>query len=110
MSSLSGGLSAIGLSDIRKVVRLMSLVAGGRVELPKTNSQPSNNMLMTSDNFNINTGQNLIILNELSNKLDPATTECLQTLSWAVSALADVDPDASKLVMNMCTKVWLYKN
>lgn len=84
----------------------MSLVAGGRVELPKLSTQQSGtNLQMSCDNFNINTSHNLMILNELSNKLDPATADCLQTLSWAVSALADIDPDASKLVVNMCTKV-----
>lgn len=83
----------------------MSLVAGGRVELPKLDTQQTANIHMSSDNFNINTSHNLMILNELSNKLDNVTADCLQTLSWAVSALADVDPDASKLVVKMCTKV-----
>lgn len=80
-SNLAVGLKSIGLSDIQKVVRLMSLVNAGRVELARK-PVPSNDGVSSG-------------------------SQVLQTLSAGVTALADQDPEASGLVLNMCTKVWM---
>ncbi|KAL0271708.1 UNVERIFIED_CONTAM: hypothetical protein PYX00_008714 [Menopon gallinae] len=103
-SGFIGGLSSVGLSDIRKVVRLMSLVAGGRVELPKLSTVKMLNMNMLTDQNEFSLIPNYMLFNELSEKLDSRTSDSLQTLSCAVSALAERDPNSSKLVIKMCTK------
>lgn len=76
------GLKSIGLSDIQKVVRLMSLVSAGRVEFARK---------AVASNDGICSG-----------------SQALQTLSAGVTALSDRDPEASGLVLNMCTKVWWF--
>ncbi|XP_068081364.1 probable E3 ubiquitin-protein ligase HERC1 [Anabrus simplex] len=91
--SLAAGLSAVGLSDIRKVVRLMGLTAGGRVELPQD--------LPTVEGT---TGPPYLQLTQLTSHLPPASATCLNYLSSAIAALAETDTKASNLVVHMCTK------
>lgn len=83
----------------------MSLVAGGRVELPKLSTVKMLNMNMLTDRNEFSLIPNYMLFNELSEKLDSRTSDSLQTLSCAVSALAERDPNSSKLVIKMCTKV-----
>ncbi|KAJ9597344.1 hypothetical protein L9F63_011784, partial [Diploptera punctata] len=97
--SLPAGLSAIGLSDIRKVVRLMSLTAGGRVELTTDQQQP-----LSERGPRQGCGAPSLQLTHLTNHLPPATATCLNYLSCAIAALAQTDAEASELVLQMCTK------
>lgn len=98
--SLPAGLAAIGLSDIRKVVRLMSLTAGGRVELASDMQQP-----LTEGGPRPGAGASSLQLGHLTSHLPPATATCLNYLSCAIAALAQTDKEASELVLQMCTKV-----
>jgi hypothetical protein len=98
--SLPAGLAAIGLSDIRKVVRLMSLTAGGRVELASDLQQP-----LTERGARTGAGASSLQLGHLTSNLPPATATCLNYLSCAIAALAQTDTEASELVLHMCTKV-----
>jgi hypothetical protein len=98
--SLPAGLAAIGLSDIRKVVRLMSLTAGGRVELAFDLQQP-----LTEGGPRPGAGTFFLQLGHLTSHLPAATATCLNYLSCAIAALAQTDMEASKLVLHMCTKV-----
>ena len=98
--SLPAGLAAIGLSDIRKVVRLMSLTAGGRVELSSDLQQP-----LIEGGPRPGGGAFCLQLSHLTSHLPPATATCLNYLSSAIAALAQTDSEASELVLHMCTKV-----
>ncbi|KAJ4431941.1 hypothetical protein ANN_20550 [Periplaneta americana] len=97
--SLPAGLAAIGLSDIRKVVRLMSLTAGDRVELASDLQQP-----LTEGGPRPGGGAPSLQLTHLTSHLPPATATCLNYLSCAIAALAQTDMEASELVLHMCTK------
>lgn len=97
--SLPAGLAAISLSDIHKVVRLMSLTAGGRVELA-SDMQP-----LTEGGPRPGAGASSLQLGHLTSHLPPAAATCLNYLSCAIAALAQTDTEASELVLQMCTKV-----
>nr|CAD7438539.1 unnamed protein product [Timema bartmani] len=93
--NLPAGLRAIGLSDTRKVVCLMSLTAGGRVEL--------------SPDFQLvgETGPPVQLASgfaQLASNLPPSTATCLGYLSQAMAALAQNNAEASNMVVHMCTK------
>jgi hypothetical protein len=88
------------LSDIRKVVRLMSLTAGGRVELASDLQQP-----LIEGGPRPGGGAFSLQLGHLTSHLPPATATCLNYLSCAIAALAQTDGEASQLVLHMCTKV-----
>jgi hypothetical protein len=98
--SLPAGLAAIGLSDIRKVVRLMSLTAGRRVELSSDLQQP-----LVEGGPRPGAGASSLQLGHLTSHLPPPTATCLNYLSCAIAALAQTDTEASELVLQMCTKV-----
>lgn len=98
--NLPAGLDAIGLSDIRKVVRLMSLTAGGRIELSSDLQQP-----LAEGGPRPGGGASCLQLGHLTSHLPPATATCLNYLSCAIAALAQTDTEASELVLHMCTKV-----
>lgn len=93
--NLIRSLEMIGLSDIRKVVRLMSLTAMSRIEI---------------DHFNVQneSGTYPQLLNkcfsQLATQISPAASSCLKNLSISIAALAQNDADASKMVVDMCTK------
>ncbi|XP_021933596.1 probable E3 ubiquitin-protein ligase HERC1 isoform X3 [Zootermopsis nevadensis] len=97
--SLPHGLDAIGLSDIRKVVHLMSLTAGGHVELASDLHQP-----LAEGGPRTGGGASYLQLGHLTSHLPPATATCLNYLSCAIAALAQTDMEASELVLHMCTK------
>nr|CAD7425857.1 unnamed protein product [Timema monikensis] len=93
--NLPAGLRAIGLSDTRKVVCLMSLTAGGRVELT-----PDFQLLgETGPPVQLASG-----FAQLASNLPPSTATCLGYLSQAMAALAQNDVEASNMVVHMCTK------
>ncbi|XP_044756783.1 probable E3 ubiquitin-protein ligase HERC1 [Coccinella septempunctata] len=86
-------LENIGLSDIRKFIQLMTLVAMNRVELthvPTVGEIPS--YQLPKDFF------------QLVSNLPTASTACLNYLSVIIAALAQNDVDSSNLVVNLCTK------
>jgi hypothetical protein len=78
----------MGLTDVRQVVHLMNLTAAGRVELPQDAHPP------TSEGTTVTSGSST----------SPAS-HFLQHLSNAIAALAQSDPAAAKMVVNICTKV-----
>ncbi|KAJ8960520.1 hypothetical protein NQ318_013805 [Aromia moschata] len=86
-------LELIGLSDIRKVVRLMTLTAMNRVEI--------NDIQNTRDfpNFQLPKG-----FSQLATHLTPSASACLNYLSVSIAALAQNEMESSNLVVNMCTK------
>lgn len=92
--SLAQSLEMIGLSDICKVVRLMTLVAMNRVEVTNVHTRDE---IRSSYTFLLKN------ISQLSSPI-PAANGCLNNLSIIISALAQNNPEASKLVVNMCTK------
>ncbi|KRT81776.1 Regulator of chromosome condensation repeat containing protein, partial [Oryctes borbonicus] len=93
--NLIKSLEMIGLSDIRKVVRLMSLTAMNRIEIDNFNIQddPNTNTLLMTKCFN-----------QLATQMSTAASSCLKNLSVSIAALAQNDVEASKMVVDMCTK------
>ncbi|KAF5282986.1 hypothetical protein FQA39_LY04857 [Lamprigera yunnana] len=94
LAGLVKNLETMGLSDICKVVELMTLVAMNRVEI--------SNMYFRED---IGTNSTYL-LNSISRWTSSSSTinNCLANLSVIIGALAQSNPDSSKLVVNMCTK------
>ncbi|XP_076258464.1 putative E3 ubiquitin-protein ligase HERC1 isoform X2 [Rhynchophorus ferrugineus] len=86
-------LELMGLSDMAKVVRLMTLTAMNRVELSK--------LQFSSDFLNFRLPEDF---NHLSTNLPNAANSCLKYLSVSIAALAQNEVDASNLVVNICTK------
>ncbi|XP_075226553.1 putative E3 ubiquitin-protein ligase HERC1 isoform X4 [Lycorma delicatula] len=93
--SLSGGLAGIGLSGVQKLVRLMALIAGGRVDLSTANSQPITPQRPLSE-FSFSS--------QLSNHLPPTVTARLSCLAHCLTAVASCEPNASHLVIQMCAQ------
>ncbi|CAH1979985.1 unnamed protein product [Acanthoscelides obtectus] len=91
--SLVNCLELIGLSDITKVVRLMTLTAMRRVEINniKIPEQPSEFQL-PKDVF------------QLVSHLSSSVSSCLNYLSVSIAALALKQTKASNLVVDICTK------
>lgn len=89
--TLTNRLEMIGLSDIRKVVRLMTLTAMNRVEI--------SNVQNFGDFPNLKLPSHFIQLSNLS----PEASSCLNCLSISIAALAQNDVSSSNLVVNMCT-------
>ncbi|XP_017786874.1 PREDICTED: probable E3 ubiquitin-protein ligase HERC1 isoform X2 [Nicrophorus vespilloides] len=93
--NLVDSLGTIGLSDISKVVKLMTLASENRVEVVDFQN--------TGDS-----SECALWLNKSLTKLSlniPATDNgCLQNLSIAIAALAKNDANSSKMVLNMCTR------
>ncbi|XP_046401290.1 probable E3 ubiquitin-protein ligase HERC1 isoform X2 [Ischnura elegans] len=105
--NIADGLRAMGLSDIRKVVHLMSLVATGRVELETHSGQPTSiGVISTGGRPKVSSPSlpTLGGLSHLANHLPPPAAAALSFLSTAIAALAQSDPSASSLVVKMCTK------
>ncbi|KAG8223097.1 hypothetical protein J437_LFUL002045 [Ladona fulva] len=108
--NIADGLRAMGLSDIRKVVHLMSLVATGRVELDGQSGTPAALGALSvrgrtkSGSVASPTSVTLGGLSHLANNLPPPAATALSHLSTAIAALAQTDPSASLLVVQMCTK------
>ncbi|XP_077988697.1 putative E3 ubiquitin-protein ligase HERC1 [Glandiceps talaboti] len=87
--NLSEGLESLGLADIRLVVRLMCLAAAGRAEF----SSPIDGVLSTSntDLSGTNSGRS-------------TCTASLSYLSSAIGSLAANSPQASRLLIQLCTQ------
>ena len=85
----------MGLNDIRQLVHLMSLTAGGRIELPSeaTITVESQNICPLSKS------------SPLSGSLSSKGYHFLRHLSNSISSLAISNPDAANMVVNICTKV-----
>ncbi|XP_044259648.1 probable E3 ubiquitin-protein ligase HERC1 isoform X3 [Tribolium madens] len=91
--SLMSQLEMIGLSDIRKVVRLMTLTAMKRVEIVN---------IQNSDDF-----PNFKLCNDFTRfttHLSAESNSCLSHLSVSIAALAQNDVTSANLVVNMCSK------
>ncbi|KAJ8965419.1 hypothetical protein NQ314_004172 [Rhamnusium bicolor] len=86
-------LELIGLSDIRKVVRLMTLTAMNRVEI--------NNIQNSIDFPNFQLPKDF---SQLVTHLSNAASSCLNYLSVSIAALAQNEVESSNLVVNICTK------
>ncbi|KAK9737174.1 HECT-domain (ubiquitin-transferase) [Popillia japonica] len=93
--NLIKSLEMIGLSDIRKVVRLMSLTAMNRIEIDNFNIQ---------DDSNTNCFFMTKCFDQLVTQISTAANSCLKNLSISIAALAQNDAEASKMVVDMCTK------
>ncbi|XP_019763936.2 probable E3 ubiquitin-protein ligase HERC1 isoform X1 [Dendroctonus ponderosae] len=92
-AQLISSLELIGLSDISKVVRLMTLTAMKRVEVSQLQkSAEFLNFRLPEDFY------------QLTTQLPSAANSCLKHLSVSIAALAQKDVNASDLVVNMCTK------
>lgn len=92
---LTRSLEAIGLSDVRKIVRLMTLTSTGRVEI---------NNIKTSDNTITSPLALMKSFSQLTTNLSPAASSCLNYLSMSIASLSQRDGDVSKLIVNLCTK------
>ncbi|XP_049838129.1 LOW QUALITY PROTEIN: probable E3 ubiquitin-protein ligase HERC1 [Schistocerca gregaria] len=101
--SLPAGLEAIGLTDVRKVVRLMTLTAASRIELPG-NLPASSTFEPWSITLCAPAVTTVKPTLRFPGNLSGAAATCLRYLSSAIAALATTDSDASRLVVNMCTK------
>ncbi|KAL3277276.1 hypothetical protein HHI36_012626 [Cryptolaemus montrouzieri] len=86
-------LESIGLSDIRKIIRLMTLTAMNRVEITHLENLGEIPSYQLPKDFL-----------QLANNLSPASTASLNYLSIIIAALAQNEIDSSKLVVHMCTK------
>ncbi|KAK4883685.1 hypothetical protein RN001_007004 [Aquatica leii] len=93
LAGLVKNLETMGLSDICKVVRLMTLVAMNRVEI-------------AHNAYRNDISNGSFLLNSISRwaSAAPSANGCLANLSVIIGALAQSNPDSSKLVVNMCTK------
>ena len=96
--SLSSGLELMGLADIRLIVRLMCLSASGRVESPPTTRLPSR----SGSADTVTTTHSL----PLAASGDAApSAQYLGYLSASIGALAADNPNASRLLLQLCTQV-----
>lgn len=88
-------LEVIGLSDMRKIVKLMTLTATNRVEVSNVQNPVDQGHLPFSLNKHFL---------QLTTQVPLAASYCLNNLSIAIAALAENDAESSKLVVDMCTK------
>nr|XP_022910583.1 probable E3 ubiquitin-protein ligase HERC1 [Onthophagus taurus] len=89
--NLIRNLKMIGLSDIRKVVKLMTLTAMNRVEI--------GNVHIRNDHI-----YSLTVTKCFSQFLGSLSSASLNHLSVSIAALASNDVESSKLIIGMCTK------
>lgn len=93
---LTKSLEAIGLSDVRKIVKLMTLTATGRVEI---------NDVKIEGDATVNSPLTLMKgFSQLTSGLPAAVSSCMNHLSVCIAALSQNDPQVSKLVVGLCTK------
>lgn len=86
-------LELIGLSDIRKIVRLMTLTAMNRVEV--------SNIQMLQNAANVHY---LKMFSHSVANTTRATNASLNYLSMCIAALAQCEVESSNLIVNICTK------
>lgn len=89
MCSQTSGLEALGLTDIRILVRLMCLAAGGRAQLAKNGTEH----LFSSTQFRPAKGRTW------------STRSCLTYMSSAIGCLVANSPTAYRALVNVCTQV-----
>ncbi|XP_033633807.1 probable E3 ubiquitin-protein ligase HERC1 isoform X2 [Asterias rubens] len=89
--NLSEGLEQLGLSDIRLVVRLMCLAAAGRTDFAATTN-------LSSLSYG---GQDTL---EFASTGLMSTSSSLAYLSAAIGSLASCNPNAAKMLVQLCTK------
>ncbi|XP_055489136.1 LOW QUALITY PROTEIN: probable E3 ubiquitin-protein ligase HERC1 [Leucoraja erinacea] len=88
MCSQTSGLEALGLTDIRILVRLMCLAAGGRAQLAKNGTEH----LFSSTQFRPAKGRTW------------STRSCLTYMSSAIGCLVANSPTAYRALVNVCTQ------
>lgn len=90
---LANCLELVGLSDIRKIVRLMTLTAMDRVEVGRVQivNNFSNHKLPA-------------IISQLANNTSSATGACLNYLSAGIAALASCELESTNLIVDLCTR------
>ncbi len=88
----------MGLADIRLVVKLMCLCASGRVETP----HPGDGVLPLGLSDSVKAA-----VAGLGGDIGTDSSNAhLTYLSTAIGALAQDNPTASKLLVQLCTQVW----
>ena len=95
---LAAALEKIGLSDVRKLVKLMCLTAAGRVQAQSDCNEEENRYYHPGSN-RLGTGR------VLSMPYDIRTCTKLQHIGKAVEVLTATDLKAARLVLEMCTRV-----
>ncbi|XP_072108525.1 probable E3 ubiquitin-protein ligase HERC1 isoform X1 [Mobula birostris] len=86
--SQTSGLEALGLTDIRTLVRLMCLAAGGRAQMASSGTEH----LYSSAPFRLSKGTTW------------STTSCLTYMSSAIGCLIANSPSAYRALVNVCTQ------
>ncbi|XP_051890412.1 LOW QUALITY PROTEIN: probable E3 ubiquitin-protein ligase HERC1 [Pristis pectinata] len=86
--SQTSGLEALGLTDIRTLVRLMCLAAGGRAQLANSGTEH----LYSSTQFRPSKGTTW------------STSSCLMYMSSAIGCLVANSPTAYRALVNVCTQ------
>ena len=86
----------MGLSDIRLVVKLMCLCAAGRVD-----SYVAQDLRNTVLGEQVTVG----ISQSIDDLMGTATVASLTYLSTAIGALVQDNPNASRLLIRLCTQV-----
>ena len=84
----------MGLSDIRLVVKLMCLCAAGRVEQSHSRGEGQAKRQISHSCMVVT---------------DPGTTSpsCLTYLTTAIGALVENNPNACRLLVQLCTQVFI---
>lgn len=90
-ANLMNRLELIGLSDIRKLVRLMTLTAMNRVEVISVQNSDDFSHFQLCNDFT-----------RFTTHLSSETNACLNHLSVCIAALAQNDKSSSNLVLTMC--------
>ncbi|XP_031334464.1 probable E3 ubiquitin-protein ligase HERC1 isoform X1 [Photinus pyralis] len=93
LTGLVKSLEAMGLTDICKIVRLMTLVAMKRVEIPNGECE-----------MEMNNSASLLLNVSRWGSSSSVASSWLTNLSVIIAALSQNSPDSSKLVVDMCTK------
>ncbi|KAK5649906.1 hypothetical protein RI129_000935 [Pyrocoelia pectoralis] len=86
-------LDAMGLTDICKIIRLMTLVAMRRVEILNGDCE-----------VEMKNSSSLLLNMSRWGSCSSVASNWLANLSTIIAALSQNNPDSSKLVVNMCTK------
>lgn len=94
-SNLVKYLETLGLSDMTKIMKLMTLTAMSRVEVQSLQD------LVEYSNLSSSLNKDFL---QLVTQVPLALKCCLNNLSLAITALPENDSESSKLVVDMCVK------
>lgn len=86
-------LELVGLSDVRKLVRLMILTAMNRIEVGNIQILQNSSIVQFPK-----------IISHFGSNMSQATNSCLNYLSISIAALSECDVESSNLIVNICTK------